>query len=154
MHSVGIEGRSSAGGAFSPPPPFPSLVIHDPSIRPRCHKSHFSPAEDDTLRALVLAHGTGSWDFIATLMGTRNSRQCRERWKNYLNPDLRSDPWTLEEDQLLVDRYAQFGSKWNIIARFFRNRSENSIRNRWEMMLRQWDRQNISWQSRVTVQGR
>lgn len=104
-------------------------------------KSKFTAEEDEKLKMLVLSHGTGSWAYIARLMGTRNHRQCRERWKNYINPALRNDPWTLEEDQLLVDKYAEFGPRWNRIARCFVNRSDNAIRNRWQLMLRQWERQ-------------
>ena len=107
-------------------------------------KVKFTPEEDEKLKMLVLAHGTNSWSFIAKLMETRNHRQCRERWKNYLNPSLRSDPWTFEEDKLLVDKYAEYGPKWNKISKFFVNRSDNSIRNRWQLMLRQWERQNKS----------
>ena len=104
-------------------------------------KYKFTAEEDEKLKMLVLSHGTSSWAFIARLMGSRNHRQCRERWKNYINPALRNDPWTLEEDQLLVDKYAEFGPRWNKISKFFLNRSDNSIRNRWQLMLRQWERQ-------------
>lgn len=104
-------------------------------------KYKFTAEEDEKLKMLVLSHGTSSWGFIAQLMGTRNHRQCRERWKNYINPALRNDPWTLEEDQLLVDKYAEFGPKWNKIAKFFAHRSDNAIRNRWQLMIRQWERQ-------------
>ncbi|KAH0788933.1 Myb-like DNA-binding domain containing protein [Histomonas meleagridis] len=69
-------------------------------------------------------------------MGTRNPRQCRERWNNYVNPDLRKDPWTPEEDKILEEKYAEIGPKWNKLARFLSNRSDNSIRNRWMMISR------------------
>ena len=105
-------------------------------------KCKFTPEEDQKLRELVQAHGTSSWKLISNLMGTRNLRQCRERWKNYLDPVLRNDPWTLEEDQLLVQKYSEFGPRWNKISRFFVNRSDNNIRNRWQLMLRQWERKN------------
>ncbi|OHT00520.1 Myb-like DNA-binding domain containing protein [Tritrichomonas foetus] len=105
-------------------------------------KNKFTPEEDDKLRQLVMAYGTNSWSTIAQLMGTRNHRQCRERWKNYIDPSLRNDPWTFEDDHLLVEKYAEFGPKWNKIAKFFQNRSDNSIRNRWQLIIRQWERQN------------
>tara|TARA_B110000285_G_C14968095_1_gene535131 strand:- start:210 stop:368 length:159 start_codon:yes stop_codon:yes gene_type:complete len=28
----------------------------------------------------------------------RNAKQCRERWVNFLNPDIKKDPFSLEED--------------------------------------------------------
>jgi hypothetical protein len=107
-------------------------------------KYKFTAEEDEKLKMLVLTHGTNSWSFISHLMGTRNHRQCRERWKNYLNPTLRNDPWTLDEDQILVEKYALFGPKWNKLATFFANRSDNSVRNRWQLILRQWERQKRS----------
>ncbi|KAH0794863.1 Myb-like DNA-binding domain containing protein [Histomonas meleagridis] len=105
-------------------------------------KCKFTPEEDQKLKELVQIHGTSSWKLISSLMGTRNHRQCRERYKNYLDPNLRNDPWTFEEDHLLVDKFAEYGPRWNKIAKFFTNRSDNSLRNRWQLMLRQWERQN------------
>ena len=99
-------------------------------------KSKFSPQEDSKLLSLVLEHGSKNWLQISKLMGTRNPRQCRERWNNYINPDLRKDPWTPEEDKILEEKYAEIGPKWNKLARFLRNRSDNSIRNRWMMISR------------------
>ncbi|KAH0795990.1 Myb-like DNA-binding domain containing protein [Histomonas meleagridis] len=99
-------------------------------------KSKFSLQEDAKLLSLVLEHGTKNWIQISQLMGTRNPRQCRERWNNYINPDLRKDPWTPEEDKILEEKYAEIGPKWNKLARFFENRSDNSIRNRWMMISR------------------
>jgi hypothetical protein len=77
-------------------------------------------------------------------MVTRNDRQCRERRKNYFNPALGNDPSTLEEDQILINKYPQFRPKWNKIANFSTDRADNSIRNRWQLILRQWERQKKS----------
>ena len=110
-------------------------------VKPKNVKLKFTPEEDDRLRWLVQQHGTNSWNLIAKLMGNRNARQCRERWKNYVNPELRNEPWNQEEDRLLVEKYGEFGPRWNKIAKFFVNRSDNSLRNRWQLMLRQYERQ-------------
>ena len=126
-------------------------TIPIPKQKKQVIKMKFSPEEDEKLKLLVLQHGTNSWSLIAQLMGTRNLRQCRERWNNYLNPALRTEPWTIEEDKLLVEKYAEYGPRWNKIAKFFNNRSDNNIRNRWQLMLRQWERQNN--QQKSSVQG-
>lgn len=115
-----------------------------PNVQPKKVKNKFTPEEDKKLLQLVNTYGTNSWPTIASLMGTnRNQRQCRERWKNYVNPDLENgQPWTYEDDQLLVQKYEELGPKWNKIAKFFHNRSDNSIRNRWQLIIRQWERKS------------
>lgn len=99
-------------------------------------KIKFSPEEDQRLLQLVMQNGAKDWIKISTLMETRNPRQCRERWNNYLNPALRTDPFTPEEDILLDQKYAEYGPRWNKISKFFHNRSDNSLRNRWMMIAR------------------
>lgn len=114
-------------------------------------KCKFTQEEDEKLKELVKVHGTSSWKLISSLMGTRNHRQCRERYKNYLDPSLRNEPWTLEEDRILVEKYADYGPKWNKIAKYFINRSDNSIRNRWQLILRQWERQKNEEKERYEI---
>jgi hypothetical protein len=99
-------------------------------------KVKFSHEEDDRLRALVEQYGTKSWKEVAHSMETRNARQCRERYNNYLKPDLRQDDWKTEEDLLLERKYMEYGGKWNKISRFFLNRSDLSLRNRWMILQR------------------
>jgi hypothetical protein len=111
--------------------PVPVAGTEHPLARGRHVKVKFTVQEDSRLLDLVRAHGRTSWQTIATLMGTKNSRQCRERYNNYLNPDLRRGSWTTEEDDLLREKYAEFGPKWNKIGQFFTNRSDMVLRNRW-----------------------
>jgi hypothetical protein len=42
--------------------------------------------------------------------------QCRERYCNILDPSLKTEKWTLEEDKLLLDLAKQHGNKWAKIA--------------------------------------
>jgi hypothetical protein len=101
------------------------------------HKSHghfrckFSPAEDLKLRQVVEQVGAGDWASVASHMAPRNARQCRERWTNYLNPSLVNAPWTASEESLLEEKFAEFGTKWQVIAVFFPSRSKNDIKNHW-----------------------
>lgn len=99
-------------------------------------KMKFTPEEDAKLAKLVAMHGSKDWSKIAMHMGTRNSRQCRERWNNYVNPALRTEPWTDEEDRILQEKYNEYGARWNKIAKFFKNRGDNNIRNRYMMIKR------------------
>jgi hypothetical protein len=99
-------------------------------------KVKFTAEEDGILGRLVREFGTKNWKQVAQLMRTRNARQCRERWNNYINPALRMGTWTPDEDELLLKQYAIHGSKWSKIAKVFRRRSDLSLRNRWQMLER------------------
>jgi hypothetical protein len=112
--------------------------VADGSFRPLgvVLKVKFTPDEDSRLSELVRMHGSTDWVLIASLLGTRNPRQCRERFSNYLDPGLRHDSWTPEEDAAITEKYAQYGCKWNKIGKFLHNRSDNAIRNRWQLLNR------------------
>jgi hypothetical protein len=96
----------------------------------------FTVEEDRRLVALVEEHGTRDWRLIAQAMEGRNARQCRERWTNYVNPDLRVGHWMPEEDRLLEEKFAEYGTRWNTIAKFFFHRAPLKLRNRWMALKR------------------
>ena len=99
-------------------------------------RKNFTLEEDNRLRILVSQYGSKDWNLISEMMVSKNPRQCRERWNNYLNPILTTSPWTLEEDHMLVRKYGEYGPHWSKIAHHFVNRSENSIKNRWKTLLK------------------
>lgn len=100
-------------------------------------KNRFSRKDDETLRKLIREMGTKDWGKIATRMpGNRNPRQCRERWINYVNPLIKKKPWDQEEDNLLIEKYEEIGSKWKILKACFPHRSTNQIKNRLTTLLR------------------
>ena len=104
-------------------------------------KNKFTAEEDKLLIELASKSKVHNWNDIAEQLGTRNARQCRERWNNYLNPTLRNDPWTEEEDRLLLEKHRELGTHWNKISKSFKNRSDNSIRNRWQLLMRHMEKQ-------------
>jgi hypothetical protein len=101
-----------------------------PEYALRRQKMPFTPVEDAWLAALVRHLGRTSWTEIAARMPHRTSRQCRERWVNYLNPDLSQSPWRDCEDHILRSKYAELGPKWVKISEYLPRRSANSIKNR------------------------
>jgi hypothetical protein len=79
----------------------------------------------------VRAYGTTNWQDIAVHLPGRNARQCRERWSNYINPNLLKTEWTESEDDILLRTYREIGPKWFMIASFLPGRSKNSVKNRY-----------------------
>jgi hypothetical protein len=106
-------------------------------------KSKFAPLEDSLLIEAVMTYGPSDWNLIATLVPGRNARQCRERWNNYANPRLVHAGWTEADDQLLLQKFTQLGSKWHLISRFFYGRGKNAIRNRFLALQRRMRRESI-----------
>jgi hypothetical protein len=105
-------------------------------LRGRYLKQRFSRDEDAHLARIVAKYGQSDWVHVAACMGSRNARQCRERWRNYLDPELRRDEWTAQEDQLLKQLFDQLGPKWNTISRHFFSRSDMALRNRHQLLVR------------------
>jgi hypothetical protein len=51
------------------------------------------------------------------------------------------DPWTKEEEALLLAKAAQLGKAWKRIASFFTGRSEVSVKSHWQVMQRRTERE-------------
>ncbi|KAG2436419.1 hypothetical protein HXX76_006723 [Chlamydomonas incerta] len=87
--------------------------------------------EDEALRKLVKEYGPKKWSVIAQKLKTKGSKQCRRRWKNYLNADLKSGGWTAEEDRILMEGHRLYGNKWTEIAKMVGGRTDNAVKNRY-----------------------
>jgi hypothetical protein len=102
----------------------------------------FSTQDDTQLLTLIDTFGIDNWSVISSQMPRGfTPRQCRERWKNYLNPQLEHAAWTQEDDQRLIEEYNQLGAKWIPISKLFPGRSGNAIRNRVFLLLRKKERE-------------
>jgi hypothetical protein len=96
----------------------------------------FTRDEDDSLGQLVNSGTLNNWAEIARQMPGRTSRQCRDRWTNYLAPNITFQPWRPEEDDLITRMVNEIGTKWAAIARLTVGRSGNAVKNRWYSCLK------------------
>ena len=99
-------------------------------------KQKFTEDEDKLIVELVKLNGERGWKKIAEHIPFRTARQCRERWKNYLSPQVSQLPWTLEEDLLLKKLLTQLGQQWSKISSYFPKRTDVMLKNRWALLKR------------------
>ena len=110
---------------------------------PLSKKKKFTSLEDELLKSLVERFTTQNWKLIAQHIPSRTPRQCRERWFNYINPDLNQNSWTKEEDEVLILNHQKIGNQWKILSKFLPRRSRNDIKERWMFLNRVMNDQNI-----------
>jgi len=72
------------------------------------------------------------WLSVSDAIGTRTRKQCRERWVNFLDPQLKQCDWSPVEDAtLLILGYDFCPKQWAVISRALPGRPPNHIRARW-----------------------
>jgi len=103
----------------------------------------FSERDDFLLMIAVRCHPHSSWVQISSFVPGRTARQCRERWVNYLAPDVCQLPWSAEEDQQLLEFIEKNGKKWSQMLPLFPSRSYSNVKNRWYSVLKNQKRSQI-----------
>jgi hypothetical protein len=123
-------------------PHFPGKTAQQISERwnkvldPALVKGSWTCQEDQTIIQFVSQYGTKNWTKLADILPGRIGKQCRERWRNHLDPLNNRAPWMPGEDALLIQLHKQYGNQWVKIATMMHGRSDNHIKNRWNSTLR------------------
>jgi hypothetical protein len=93
-------------------------------------KTRFTHEEDIKIQDYVNEFGM-KWTFIANKMKTRTHRQIRERYVNYLNPQLQSAKWSSEEEEKLISILSSGNFiSWKSLEKDFPGRTDVSIKNK------------------------
>ncbi len=110
LRAIRMPKRASSDGLDVGMSPGFAEVLDDVEVPAK--RRPWSPDEDEHLRELVDQYGIKSWAAIATNLKNRNGKQCRERWRNHLRPQLNKGDWSAEEDVEIWDRVQEMGTKW------------------------------------------
>lgn len=84
----------------------------------------------------------------------RKPRQCRERWINVIDPNVRRDKWTVEEEYKILKLWKDLGSKWHEISLQIEGRTEIQVKNRFNCLIKKDSQRNTAGQGQSDVVDR
>lgn len=93
--------------------------------------------EDDKLLHNIEIFGTENWLAVANSMPTANIFQCKQQYYNHLDPLISHEPFTIEEDVLIIKKVNELGKNWIDISKFLPGKTPARIKHHYEHILKE-----------------
>ena len=81
-----------------------------------------------------MKYGLNQWSRISSLLIRKSAKQCKQRWYEWLDPQIKKTEWTREEDEKLLHLAKIFPCQWRTISPIV-NRTPNQCVERYERLL-------------------
>jgi myb proto-oncogene protein len=105
------------------------------AIKPLFKRGHWTPEEDKQLIFFVEIHGK-NWAQISHTMKQRTGKQIRQRFLNFLDPKIKKDKFTINEDIKIFKLYKIFKTNWRYYTTYIPNRTADRIKGRYYSFVR------------------
>lgn len=63
-----------------------------------------------------MKYGKNQWSRIASLLHRKSSKQCKARWYEWLDPEIKKTEWSREEEEKLLHLAKLMPTQWRTIA--------------------------------------
>ncbi|CAK71980.1 unnamed protein product (macronuclear) [Paramecium tetraurelia] len=74
----------------------------------------------------------GNWKFVIKHLKGRNISQCSQKYRKLMDQEKRTKKkWTVDEDKILLESYAEFGRQWIKISQKLPGRTSKQVRDRY-----------------------
>ena len=107
----------------------PALVERDAFICQLVQKKLSQTNRDFLLKS--------EWEDIAKQTDMSSARLCRERYDQLLSPKLNKEPFTKEENALLLEKVQKLGTRWSSFLIYFKNRSATQLKRQYQKLQRE-----------------
>jgi hypothetical protein len=54
------------------------------------------------VKAAVMKYGLNQWARVSSLLVRKSPKQCKQRWYEWLDPNIKKTSWTREEEEKLL----------------------------------------------------
>jgi len=118
-----------------------------PEIKMKKKTGPWSKEEMDQLREILSGldpKDPSTWELASKAMGySRNIKQIKGKYENFLAPNLKHGPWTKEEDAILLRLQSEFGNKWKTFESTLVGRSSERIRRRFTLLSKRSSKNSV-----------
>ena len=122
-------------------------------IKPDLKKGHWTEKENAILINWVKDKGPIKWTECSKLISGRNGKQCREHYLNILTKDNKKISWSVEDDFKIFYLIKKYGTNWVKISKFFLDRNENQIKNRFYCTSKKFicEKENMEKKNKIMI---
>ena len=124
------------------------------SFKKGYHYTTFTKAEDKKILSLANDQKIKNWKEIASHISGKTPKQVRDRYNGYLKCPHDDRPFTEYEDNIILQFVHENGKFWKKLARLLNKRSNNQVKNRYQILSRRMNKKSTEKQKKEETKKR